>query len=178
MYCRCLNFLEPRHTLHPWLLLSCTLPILDPCPAGSTCETLLLTSLLWPRLLQQRSASYLSCRLGSHCDLPYIGSTSCPVDYSSTGGAHTYTLCPAGTYAKASPMLVLPVKVDIIATPLEVCLSYSQFVSHGCLLSRGSQDPPPLLCPVGTYSSTPGQSSDSTCQRCLQGSYCLNAGRY
>jgi hypothetical protein len=61
-----LNFLEPRHTLHPWLLLSCTLPILDPCPAGSTCETLLLTSLLWPRRPQQRSASdlyYLSCRL-------------------------------------------------------------------------------------------------------------------
>jgi hypothetical protein len=78
MYCRCLNFLEPRHTLHPWLLLSCRLPILYTLSSWlELSASSLLSSLLW----SGQQATCTICLIGSHCDLPYIGPTSCPVDY-------------------------------------------------------------------------------------------------
>jgi hypothetical protein len=54
------------------------------------------------------------------------------------------------------------------------CVYYSQFVSRGCLLSRAIQDPYPLLCPVGTHSSSqdmPKTSARNLLFECRQGDY-------
>jgi hypothetical protein len=44
----------------------------------------------------------------------------------------------------------------------------------GAYCPEGSKSP--ILCPSGTFSQATGQTSISTCERCLLGTYCLNEG--
>ncbi|KAG7455700.1 SCO-spondin-like isoform X1, partial [Solea senegalensis] len=161
-----------------------------PCPPGHFCEKERLTKVSG------------KCKAGWFCvsaawnsqpfDLDNYTNANCLCPATSTGGrCQVGFYCPLGS---SEPLPCLPgtfCNISGLALPMGPCSpgfycvggatkarptdeETGNICPSGTYCDEGSAEPE--LCPAGTFSPVPGQTSEAGCQPCIAGFYCEGAG--
>ena len=154
------------------------------CGSGSTSQTICASGLYSP----SGSSECSSCPSGSYCSSGIA--TACPSGYYCPLGASASTLCPAGYYCPSSSEEATPCQPGTYnpntgASASTSCLNTpagyytilgsstnTGYCEPGYYCLAGSAGPYATPCPAGTYVTSPGSTSLSSCLQCPAGYYC------